>query len=156
RGSPSPHPATHRRSPADCRSAPSETRRSGETSRPRRAPCSSALRFLLAACRAAGEPAASGFSVNGQPARGELCLHSSTRTCQPGDAAAVLALLPLEPLDPLGKFLQRNLELGRLPVAHIIEVEHLAHFLEREADRLAGENIGESRAIPARIEPLLA
>ena len=53
-------------------------------------------------------------------------------------------------------FVKRDLELGHLPVAEIVEVEHLAHFLEREADLLAGEHVGEPRAVAPRIEPLLA
>ena len=42
RGSPRPRRATRRQSPADCRSARCETRRSAGTARPRRAPCRSA------------------------------------------------------------------------------------------------------------------
>ncbi len=49
-----------------------------------------------------------------------------------------------------------NLELGHLPVAQIVEVEHLAHFLKREANRLAGQHVGQPRAVASGIEPLLA
>ena len=90
------------------------------------------------------------------PRGGKLRFHSITGTCQFGDDAVDLGLLPFEPLDALVEFLQRDLELGHLPVAEVVEVEHLAHFLEREADRLAGEHIGKPRAVAARVEALLA
>ena len=86
----------------------------------------------------------------------KLRSHSITGTCQFGDDAVDLGLLPFEPLDALVEFLQRDLELRHLPVAEVVEVEHLAHFLEREADRLAGEHIGEPRAVAPRVEALLA
>ena len=82
--------------------------------------------------------------------------HSITGTVQFGDDAVDLGLLPFEPLDALIEFLQRDFELRHLPVADVVEVEHLAHFLEREADRLAGEHVGEPRAVAPRVEALLA
>ena len=79
-----------------------------------------------------------------------------TCTRQFGDDAVDVGLLPFEPLDALAEFCERDLELRHLPVAKVIEVEHLAHFLEREADRLAGEHVGEPRPVAPRVEPLLA
>src|SRR5262249_16303536 len=145
RGSRSPRPATHRRSPADCRSAPSGTRRSGETSRPRPAPCSSALpsssHHPARHARKAGTTRPPPL-IPVNPARGHLAPPPIAPTGTVGEVAATFAFLPLEPLDPFAEFLQRDLELGRLPVPDIIEVKHLAPFLEREADRLASEHVG--------------
>ena len=90
------------------------------------------------------------------PARGELRLHGITGACQFGDDAVDIGLLLFQPLDALVEFRKRDLELGHLPVAEIVEVEHLAHFLEREADLLAGEHIGKPRAVAPRIKALLA
>src|SRR5882757_2048689 len=98
--------------------------------------------------------AAAPRSLHHKPARGELFPHSITCTCQFGDDAVDLRLLPFEPGDPFAEFRQRDLELGHLPIAEVIEVEHLAHFLERKADRLAGKHIRKPRAVAAGIEPL--
>ena len=82
-------------------------------------------------------------------------MHRCARASSAIDAVD-LGLLPFQPLDALAEFRQRDLELRHLAVAEIVEVEHLAHFLEREADGLAGQHIGQARAVAARIEPLLA
>ena len=94
-------------------------------------------------------------SVERVPTRFKLRLHHITRTRQLGDDAINIALLPFEPFDAFAELRQRDLQLGHLPVAEIVEVEHLAHFLEREADGLAGKYVGEPRAVAPGVEPLL-
>src|SRR5439155_14772117 len=86
----------------------------------------------------------------------ELRFHYITGASQLGDNAIDVVFLMFEPLDTLAEFCERDLELGDPTVAQIVEIEHLAHFLEREADRLAGEHIGQPRAVAAGVEPLLA
>src|ERR1700752_1110816 len=104
-----------------------------------------------------GSPACAGDdSLHTQPTRSKLLSHHIPCPRQFGDDAVDIGLLLFQPLNALVEFRKRDLELGHLPVAEVVEVEHLAHFFEREADLLSGEPAGEPSAIAPRIEALFA
>src|SRR5262249_28353465 len=65
-------------------------------------------------------------------------------------------LLALQPRDALAELDARDLELGLLPVADIVEVEHLAHLVEREADIAAHQDVLQAGAVAPAVAAFLA
>src|ERR1043166_3120827 len=89
-------------------------------------------------------------------AGGEHRLDLEARPREFRDGTVDFRALLLEARDAFLEFGEGDLELRASPVAEIVEVEHLAHLFEREADTLAHQHVAQPRAVAPAVEPLLA
>jgi hypothetical protein len=93
-----------------------------------------------------GAYSAASFTV---PADGQHVLDHLHLLAQIVDGGRQLVALAFHVCEPLARHVERRLKLRRLLVAHVVEVEKLADFLEAEAEALAAQDQLQARAVAA-------